>query len=59
MEKIKLAIIDDELISRNMIKKLIQDHAENKASRKDGASGQKTFQLMTSPQFCIRTPRPS
>ena len=25
MEKIKLAIIDDELISRNMIKKLIQD----------------------------------
>ena len=28
MEKIKLAIIDDELISRNMIKKLIQDHGQ-------------------------------
>ena len=28
MEKIKLAIIDDELISRNMIKKLIQDNEQ-------------------------------
>lgn len=28
MEKIKLAIIDDELLSRNMIKKLIQDNEQ-------------------------------